>query len=223
MNVTTRENGGLRQRDLDALARAEHADPFAVLGPHDDGAGGQVVNAFLPGALNVRILAREDGRILTEMAQGSLPGLFTAHLDTAQPYLLQIGWAGGEQVTEDPYSFGPQLGDMDLHLFAEGNHRDLSGRFGAQPVQVEGVDGVCFSVWAPNARRVSVVGDFNNWDGRRHLMRLRHGAGVWELFIPRLGVGETYKFEVLGKDGILPLKADPWPALPNCRPARRPR
>ena len=118
--------------------RAEHADPFAVLGPHDDGAGGQVVNAFLPGALNVHS-AREDGR-LTEMAQGSLPGLFTAHLDT-HSHLLQIGWAGGEQVTEDPYSFGPQLGDMDLHLFAEGNHRDLSGRFGAQPVQVEGVDG----------------------------------------------------------------------------------
>lgn len=209
MNATTRENGGLRQRDLDALARAEHADPFAVLGPHGDGAGGQVVRAFLPTALNVRILARHDGRVLAEMEQGSLPGLFTAHLDEAHPYLLQIGWAGGEQITEDPYSFGPQLGDMDLYLFAEGNHRDLSGRFGAQPIQVDGVDGVCFSVWAPNARRVSVVGDFNNWDGRRHPMRLRHSAGVWELFVPRLGVGETYKFEVLGKDGILPLKADP--------------
>ena len=209
MNVTLRENGGLRQRDLDALARAEHADPFAVLGPHGDGAGGQVVRAFLPSALNVRILARHDGRVLAEMVQGSLPGLFSAHLDEAQPYQLQIGWAGGDQITEDPYSFGPQLGDMDLHLFAEGNHRDLSGRFGAQPTQVDGIDGVCFSVWAPNARRVSVVGDFNNWDGRRHPMRLRHSAGVWELFIPRLGVGETYKFEVLGKDGILPLKADP--------------
>ena len=209
MNVTTRENGGLRQRDLDALARAEHADPFAVLGPHGDGAGGQVVRAFLPNALKVRVQARDDGRVLAEMEQGSLPGLFSAHLDEAQPYQFHIVWAGGEQVTEDPYSFGPQLGDMDLHLFAEGNHRDLSGRFGAQPTQVDGIDGVCFSVWAPNARRVSVVGDFNNWDGRRHPMRLRHGAGVWELFIPRLGVGETYKFEVLGKDGILPLKADP--------------
>ena len=126
------------------------------------------VRAFLPNALSARVLARHDGRILADMVQGSLPGLFTAHLDEAHPYLLQIGWAGGEQVTEDPYSFGPQLGDMDLYLFAEGNHRDLSGRFGAQPTQVEGVDGVCFSVWAPNARRVSVVGDFNNWDGRRH-------------------------------------------------------
>ncbi|WP_409457414.1 GlgB N-terminal domain-containing protein, partial [Pseudomonas sp.] len=148
MNATTRENGGLRQRDLDALARAEHADPFAVLGPHGDGQGGLLVRAFLPNALSVRVLARHDGRILADMVQGSLPGLFTAHLDEAHPYLLQIGWAGGEQVTEDPYSFGPQLGDMDLYLFAEGNHRDLSGRFGAQPTQVEGVDGVCFSVWA---------------------------------------------------------------------------
>lgn len=209
MNATTRENGGMRQRDLNALARAEHADPFAVLGPHPDGAGGVTIRAFLPTALHVKVLARDDQRVLADMQQGSLPGLFSAHLAQGQAYLLQIGWAGGEQITEDPYSFGALLGDIDLHLFAEGTHRDLSGRFGAQPMQADGVDGVCFSVWAPNARRVSVVGHFNNWDGRRHPMRLRHGAGVWELFIPRLGVGETYKFEVLGHDGVLPLKADP--------------
>ncbi|UVK84994.1 1,4-alpha-glucan branching protein GlgB [Pseudomonas sichuanensis] len=209
MNATTRDNGSLRQRDLDALASATHADPFAVLGPHPDGAGGQFIRAFLPNALSVRLLARDGGHVLAEMQQQRLPGLFTAHINDAQPYLLQIGWAGGEQVTEDPYSFGPQLGDMDMYLFSEGNHRDLSGRFGAQPTQADGIDGVCFSVWAPNARRVSVVGDFNNWDGRRHPMRLRHSAGVWELFVPRLGVGETYKFEVLGAEGVLPLKADP--------------
>ncbi|WP_028693666.1 1,4-alpha-glucan branching protein GlgB [Pseudomonas cremoricolorata] len=209
MNATTRDNGGLRQRDLNALARAEHADPFAVLGPHRDASGGISVRAFLPNALHAKVLARDDGRVLAEMQQGSLPGLFTAQLQQSQPYLLQIGWAGGEQVTEDPYSFGAVLGDIDLHLFNEGTHRDLSSRFGAQPMQVEGVDGVCFSVWAPNARRVSVVGYFNNWDGRRHPMRLRHGAGVWELFVPRLGPGETYKFEVLGAEGVLPLKADP--------------
>ena len=209
MNATTRENGGLRQRDADALARAEHADPFAVLGPHPDDAGGVSVRVFLPNALSARLLARESGQLLAELQQDSLPGLFTGRLSEPQAYVLQIAWPGGDQVTEDPYSFGPQLGEMDLHLFAEGNHRDLSGRFGAQPIQVDGVDGVCFSVWAPNARRVSVVGDFNNWDGRRHPMRLRHDAGVWELFIPRLGIGEAYKFEVLGRDGVLPLKADP--------------
>ncbi|MNJ19936.1 1,4-alpha-glucan branching enzyme GlgB [compost metagenome] len=204
-----REEGGLGQRDIDALVRAEHTDPFAVLGPHPDGAGGQFVRAYLPNALNVRVLARDGSRVLAELEQGPVPGLFITHLREPQPYLLQINWAGGEQITEDPYSFGPLLGDMDLYLFAEGNHRDLSGAMGAQPVTVEGVDGVRFSVWAPNARRVSVVGDFNNWDGRRHPLRLRHPSGVWELFVPRLQAGEAYKYEVLGREGILPLKADP--------------
>ncbi|CAK9888888.1 MULTISPECIES: 1,4-alpha-glucan branching protein GlgB [Pseudomonas] len=209
MTQRKREEGGLGQRDIDALVRAEHTDPFAVLGPHPDGAGGQFVRAYLPNALNVRVLARDDSRVLAELEQGPVPGLFITHLPELQPYLLQINWAGGEQVTEDPYSFGPLLGDMDLYLFAEGNHRDLSAAMGAQPLNVEGVDGVRFSVWAPNARRVSVVGDFNNWDGRRHPMRLRHPSGVWELFVPRLRAGEAYKFEVLGREGILPLKADP--------------
>lgn len=98
---------------------------------------------------------------------------------------------------------------MDLYLFAEGNHRDLSSCLGAQLKTVDGVDGVRFAVWAPNARRVSVVGDFNVWDGRRHPMRLRHPSGVWELFVPRLGSGEAYKYEILGAHGILPLKSDP--------------
>ena len=210
MNATTRDNGGLRQRDLDALARAEHANPFAILGAHADPAGGVTVRAFLPSALSARVLARDDDRVLADMQQGSLPGLFFAHLEERQPYRLQIGWAGGEQVTEDPYSFGALLGEIDMHLFAEGTHRELAERFGAQLTQVDGVDGVCFSVWAPNARRVSVVGAFNGWDGRRHPMRLRSESGVWELFIPRLGAGESYKFEVLGRDGaVLPLKADP--------------
>ncbi|UVM58213.1 1,4-alpha-glucan branching protein GlgB [Pseudomonas sp. B21-012] len=209
MTQRKREEGGLGQRDIDALVRAEHTDPFAVLGPHPDGAGGQFVRAYLPNALNVRVLARDDSRVLAELEQGPVPGLFITHLRESQPYLLQINWAGGEQITEDPYSFGPLLGDMDLYLFAEGNHRDLAGAMSAQPLNVEGVDGVRFSVWAPNARRVSVVGDFNNWDGRRHPMRLRHPSGVWELFVPRLRAGEAYKYEVLGRDGILPLKADP--------------
>ncbi|RWU21488.1 1,4-alpha-glucan branching enzyme [Pseudomonas alkylphenolica] len=209
MNQRKREDGGLDQRDIDALVRAEHADPFAVLGPHPDGAGGLFVRAFLPGALSVQALAADDNRPLAELQQQAAPGLFIGRLSEQQAYVLRIQWASGEQITEDPYSIGPQLGDMDLYLFAEGNHRDLSSSMGAQPVQVAGVDGVRFSVWAPNARRVSVVGDFNNWDGRRHPMRLRHSAGVWELFVPRLKAGEAYKYEVLGREGILPLKADP--------------
>ncbi|MBP1143434.1 1,4-alpha-glucan branching enzyme [Pseudomonas sp. PvP027] len=195
--------------DLDALIRAEHHDPFSILGPHGDGGSGQYVRAYLPAALSVRLLARDDGRELGEMEMSEVPGFFVGHLEHPQPYLLKINWAGGEQITEDPYSFGPLLGEMDLYLFAEGNHRDLSSCLGAQVTSVDGVDGVRFAVWAPNARRVSVVGSFNSWDGRRHPMRMRHPTGVWEIFVPRLQPGEVYKYEILGAHGILPLKSDP--------------
>ncbi|WP_122605339.1 1,4-alpha-glucan branching protein GlgB [Pseudomonas viridiflava] len=195
--------------DMDALIRAEHRDPFSILGPHGDGGSGQFVRAYLPGALSVRLLAPDDGRELGELEMSEVPGFFIGHLEHAQPYQLKINWAGGEQITEDPYSYGPLLGEMDLYLFAEGNHRDLSSCLGAQVTNVGGVDGVRFAVWAPNARRVSVVGSFNNWDGRRHPMRLRHPTGVWEIFVPRLQPGEVYKYEILGPHGILPLKCDP--------------
>lgn len=196
-------------QDIDALVRAAHPDPFAILGPHADNAGGQFIRAYLPDALSVQVLAKDSGEELGNLEATQTPGLFVGHFDRAQPYLLRTRWAGGEQVSEDPYSFGPLLGEMDLYLFAEGNHRDLSSCLGAQLKTVDGVDGVRFAVWAPNAKRVSVVGDFNNWDGRRHPMRLRHPTGVWELFIPRMQAGETYKYEILGANGILPLKADP--------------
>jgi len=195
--------------DMDALIRAEHHDPFSILGPHGDGANGQIIRAYLPNALSVTVLAREGGHELGPLEMSEVPGFFVGRFPDAQPYLFKINWAGGEQITEDPYSFGPLLGEMDLYLFAEGNHRDLSSCLGAQLKNVDGVDGVRFSVWAPNARRVSVVGNFNNWDGRRHPMRLRHPTGVWEVFVPRLQAGELYKFEILGAHGILPLKSDP--------------
>lgn len=195
--------------DMDALIRAEHRDPFSILGPHGDGANGQIIRAYLPAALSVTVLAREGGHELGALEMSEVPGFFVGRFPQVQPYLLKINWAGGEQITEDPYSFGPLLGEMDLYLFAEGNHRDLSSCLGAQVTNVEGIDGVRFSVWAPNARRVSVVGSFNNWDGRRHPMRLRHPSGVWEVFVPRLQPGELYKFEILGAHGILPLKSDP--------------
>ncbi|MCP2071625.1 UNVERIFIED_ORG: 1,4-alpha-glucan branching enzyme [Pseudomonas lini] len=216
MSVSNKESQGQAKEsllpaphDIDALVRAEHQDPFSILGPHGDGAGGQFIRAYLPGALSVQVLARDGGEELGELQQSETPGLFVGHFDRAQAYLLRTRWAGGEQVAEDPYSFGPLLGEMDLYLFAEGNHRDLSSCLGAQLTTVDGIDGVRFAVWAPNARRVSVVGDFNVWDGRRHPMRIRYPSGVWELFIPRLGAGEGYKYEILSAHGILPLKADP--------------
>ncbi|WP_407730542.1 1,4-alpha-glucan branching protein GlgB [Pseudomonas helleri] len=195
--------------DIQALVRAEHPDPFSVLGPHADGKGGQLIRAFLPGAVSVQVLAREGQALLGSLEQAQTPGLFVGHFVQAQAYLLQVDWGDAQQISEDPYSFGPLLGEMDLYLFAEGNHRDLSHCLGAQQTHVDGVPGVRFAVWAPNARRVSVVGDFNGWDGRRHPMRLRHPSGVWELFVPRLLAGEAYKYEILGAQGILPLKADP--------------
>ena len=196
--------------DVDALVRAEHPDPFSVLGPHDDEHGGQFIRAFLPEALSVQVLERDSGELIGSLDATQVPGLFVGHFKQRQAYLLKIQWAGGEQITEDPYSFAQLLlGEMDLYLFAEGNHRDLGSCLGAQVTTVDGVQGVRFAVWAPNARRVSVVGDFNIWDGRRHPMRLRHPSGVWEIFIPRLQPGAAYKYEILGAHGILPLKADP--------------
>ena len=121
-----------RSRDIDALVRAEHHDPFAILGPHGDGVGGQFIRAYLPDALSVQVLAKDSGEELGNLEATQTPGLFVGHFDRAQPYLLRTRWAGGEQVCEDPYSFGPLLGEMDLYLFAEGNHRDLSACLGAQ-------------------------------------------------------------------------------------------
>ena len=211
--------GGLlpTRQDIEALINAKHRDPFSVLGPHADGLGGYYIRAFLPQALSVNVVDRETGDVLGPLSCPDVPGLFVGQFAEPRAYALRIQWAGGEQTSEDPYSFGPLLGEMDLYLFAEGNHRDLSHCLGAQVMSVDGVPGVRFAVWAPNARRVSVVGDFNIWDGRRHPMRLRHPSGVWEIFIPRLQAGEAYKYEILGEHGILPLKADPM-ALATQRP-----
>ena len=195
--------------DIEALIRADHSDPFSILGAHGDGGAGMYVRAYLPTALSVQVLAKDGGHPLAMLDQSDVPGLFTGHIEQSQAYLLRVQWAGGVQVSEDPYSYGELLGELDLHLFAEGNHRELGSVFGAQFIELGGVQGVRFAVWAPNAKRVSVVGDFNAWDGRRHPMRQRYPSGVWELFIPGMQPGESYKYEVLGQHGILPLKADP--------------
>ncbi|HEX4160383.1 MAG TPA: 1,4-alpha-glucan branching protein GlgB [Rhizomicrobium sp.] len=192
-----------------ALAAGRFTDPFSYLGPHP-GAHGTLVRAFLPGAIGVEVLARGDGESLGRLAELHPDGLFAGPLSHFVPYVLRIEWPHSVQEIEDPYSFGPILGDIDLHLFSEGAHYRLAERFGSIATTDDGVPGVQFAVWAPNAKRVSVVGDFNAWDGSRHPMRLRHSAGVWEIFIPRLAPGERYKYEIVGPSGeTLPLKADP--------------
>jgi 1,4-alpha-glucan branching enzyme len=192
-----------------ALALGAHADPFALLGSHDTPAG-KVVRAFLPGAVKVDVLSRADGDVIASLEESGEPGLFENLVPGQAPYLLRIIWPGATQETEDPYSFGALLGDIDLHLFNEGRHFELAHCLGAQSMTVEGVSGVRFAVWAPNAMRVAVVGDFNSWDPRRHPMRLRHRAGIWELFLPRVTPGSHYKYAIRGPGGIdQPWKADP--------------
>jgi 1,4-alpha-glucan branching enzyme len=193
--------------ELEALVNGTHGNPFSLLGPHATPLG-VAVRLLLPGAKDVALYSTSGHSIgETNIVEDGF--LFEVRLDHFQPYVVEILWPEGKQWTEDPYSFGPLLTDFDLHLMSEGKHRDLSTCLGARVMTVDDVRGVRFAVWAPNARRVSVVGGFNNWDGRRHAMRLRQGAGVWEIFIPRLGPGEVYKYEILGPDGLLPLKADP--------------
>ncbi len=200
---------------ITALIEGRHGDPFAVLGSH---AG--LLRAFQPGAISVDALAREDSIVLSRLEQVHASGVFEGRLPEGVPYRLRVIWPGGVHEAEDPYAFGPSLGALDLHLFSEGRHREMGSVFGAQATEVGGIPGVRFAVWAPNARRVSVVGDFNNWDGRRHPMRLRAEAGVWELFVPRLGPGTAYKYEVMGADGhVLPLKADPVALAAELAPA----
>jgi 1,4-alpha-glucan branching enzyme len=192
----------------EALASGCAEDPFALLGPHQD-SHGVVVRAYLPAAEAVELIG-PAGDLIVPLQALQLPGLYVGRMATPAAYRLRIHWPGGVvQVSEDPYSFGLLLGELDVYLLAEGNHLELGRCLGAQVLSVDNIVGVRFAVWAPNARRVSVVGDFNGWDGRRHPMRKRVEAGVWELFIPRLPIGTIYKYEILGPHGLLPLKADP--------------
>jgi 1,4-alpha-glucan branching enzyme len=203
------EAASLARPEIEALAEARHGDPFTVLGPHDTPTG-RNVRVFLPGARSVEALRRSDRRPIGQLEAGQPEGFFEGPVSDSSPYLLRITWPDAVQETEDPYSFGLLLGELDLHLFNEGRHFELATAFGANAMTFEGVPGVGFSVWAPNARRVAVVGDFNAWDSRRHPMRLRYPAGIWELFVPRVASGARYKFDIIGAGGIpQPQKADP--------------
>jgi 1,4-alpha-glucan branching enzyme len=200
---------GLDDPRIQALVEGRHGDPFSILGQHSSGQG-TITRVFMPGARAVEMLSRETGAGLGRLELVHPAGLFAGYSNHSGAYTLRISWPDAIQETEDPYSFGLLLGDLDLHLIGQGTHYELSHVLGAQPMTVDGVPGVRFAVWAPNAQRVSVVGDFNSWDGRRNPMRLRPGAGIWELFIPRLGPGERYKYELIGPYGqLLPQKADP--------------
>ena len=193
-----------------SIKGASHADPFGFLGLHDNPAGdGMVLRVFRPDALKV-FVSSEGAE--TEMSKIDNDGFYEVLFPGAtERFDYQLHFQFGEVLSEpiaDAYSFGPILGEQDLHFFGEGNHRHLWKCLGAHLCDIDGVAGATFAVWAPNAHRVSVVGDFNAWDGRTNQMRNRNG--VWEIFLPGIGTNEHYKFELVGADGSLITKSDPF-------------
>ena len=195
-----------------ALVEGRHGDPFALLGMHEAGRSALSVRVFWPGAASVEVLDAKTGRPEGALEMLHPAGFFAGQLERRErfPYRLRLSAGDVTWEAEDPYRFPPLLGEMDVYLIAEGSHRRIYERFGAHPRTVEGVDGVAFALWAPNAQRVSVVGDFNQWDGRRHPMRKRIETGAWELFVPGAPIGSIYKYEIIGAHGeLLPLKTDP--------------
>ncbi len=206
--------------ELELVASVEHPDPHRVLGPHaDEEAGGVTVRAFRPDAQSIA-LQLDGGGPATPMRRIHPIGIFEATLPGATSplrYTLEVQGDHGTTVGRDAYAFPPSLGDLDLHLAAEGTHRELYRHLGSHVREVSGVKGTAFAVWAPSARRVSVSGDFNGWDGRLHAMR-RMGRGIWEIFVPDVGEGALYKFEVKTMHGVLILKADPYGRAMELRP-----
>jgi len=213
---------GVSTEDIERLIRAEHWDPFAILGPHPDGEGSEtVVRAFVPEARKVSLVPDEPAGQPIPMRAVHEAGLYEARLPRkTSRYRLRVA-DRFNHVSEryDPYAFPPLLSDFELHLFAEGRLYRAYDWLGAHVRTVEGVTGTHFAVWAPNALRVSVVGDFNGWDGRCHAMRNRGATGLWELFIPELPEGTLYKYEIRPRDAAVPLlKADPYAFAAELRP-----
>jgi len=208
--------GHINPQELTALAHGLHDNPFGVLGPQNGW-----LRVFVPGASKVAVLDPDGERTaLTEQAQGLFIGRVPyAQAGDGSSYRLAIQWPAAEQITADPYAFGALLDDTTLQRLAQGAWREAGEALGAHLVEVDGVSGLRCAVWAPNARRVAVAGDFNGWDARRHGMRLRHAAGVWEIFIPGVRPGERYKFAITDRNGNQFMKADPMARRSEMAPA----
>jgi 1,4-alpha-glucan branching enzyme len=197
--------------EIAAVVSGQHRDPHAVLGLHPVG-GGAVVRVWRPEATEVTVLRDGAEPVVAERVHQG--GFFEALLDTpakAADYRLRVSYGdAGTFELRDAYAFWPTFGEIDLHLAGEGRHEELWRRMGAHVMDVEGVSGTSFAVWAPNARSVRVVGDFNSWDGRLHPMRLLGASGIWELFVPDVGNGTYYKYEVVTAQGAVVTRADPY-------------
>jgi 1,4-alpha-glucan branching enzyme len=202
---------GVSDTDLVRLVAGDHSDPHHVLGPHHHAETGvTVVRGYRPDATAMNlVLADGDTRPMTRLHPR---GVFAVELQEAEPpaYRFEVSYPHGDTfVVEDPYRFWPTIGEVDLHLMGEGRHEQLWRVLGASRRTHQGEVGVSFAVWAPSARSVRVVGDFNSWDGRLHAMRSLGSSGVWELFVPGVEPGARYKYEILTQEGHLRLKADP--------------
>ena len=197
--------------ELDALVRREHSNPHSVLGPHPEG-DGVAIRVLRPGA--AEITAELDDGTTLELEQIHPGGVFEGVVQGAGlplHYRLEVSYgSAGTFTLEDPYAFAPTIGELDLHLIGEGRHEELYEKLGAHVREIATVTGTAFAVWAPAARAISVVGDFNSWDGRLNAMRSLGSSGIWELFLPDVGPGARYKYEIVAADGELTLKADPY-------------
>lgn len=205
---------------LESLVSGDCHDPFSVLGMHLEN-GQLFVRALLPGAVSVWVVDALTGSLLVSMQHYADTAFFFAEIPARSevfPYRLRIDWGTHQQELEDAYRFPCVLGEMDVWLLSEGTHLRPYEKLGAHPTVMDGVTGVSFAVWAPNARRVSVVGDFNGWNGRRHMMRYRHECGVWEMFVPHVMPGDFYKYEIKDVFGEIRLKADPYAFRAQLRP-----
>jgi len=209
--------------DVVRLLRGEHGDPYAVLGMHAGPADDQVVvRCLLPGVDSVEVIECGPETVRGRLEQVDPDGFYAGIVYAPQGrfrYRLRVTEAHRTRVIDDPYAFPPLLGELDCHLLAEGAHWSVYERLGAHPCTLDDIDGVAFAVWAPNAQRVSLVGPFNGWDGRVHVMRRRIECGAWEIFLPGIGAGALYKFEVRARNGDIALKSDPYAFRTEAPPA----
>lgn len=221
MNAIQIEKQSLNN-DIQAILSASHSNPYSFLGLHTSPQNGRLIlRTFQPNAKSVSVIDASTKKTINRMVQLGNSGIFTITTRRKKRfnYLLKINNGTDEKIIYDPFSFPTVLGDLDIHLLIQGKHKELYSKLGAHCRTLNNVNGVSFALWAPNASHVSVVGDFNQWDGRYHPLRLRHGCGVWEIFIPELTPGTNYKFEIKDFEGnLLPIKSDPFASQSQYRP-----
>ena len=209
---------------MKSILRGDNGDPFSIMGMHIGKDGIVIVRVFFPDATGVEVIDRKTGKIVDALDLLHEDGFFAGRMGRRKkrfPYKLRVTLPDQELVMEDPYRFYTILVEKETQMLAEGRFWHAYNKLGAHITRHDGVPGVAFAVWAPNASRVSVVGEFNNWDGRRHVMRLRHSCSIWELFIPDLTEGDNYMFEIKDRNGLLlPLKADPYAFAAELRPRK---